>query len=288
MKLKNLNKILAGILLIVCILIGFTVYSQNQRQELEVDYLNVGQGDSILIKTPYEQNILIDGGPDNSVLSGLGNNLAYYDKDIDLVILSHPDADHVTGLVEVLRRYHVKKVMLTGVSHKASYYLAFLDEIKKQNIPTEIVKGPEDITLGKDLDMRILYPLTCLEGQKVENTNDTSIVADLRYKNDSFLFTGDAEQKVEDELISDKVDLSADVLKVSHHGSKTATSQEFLDAVKPQIAVISVGKDNKYGHPTPTVLDRLAQNGIKILRTDKGGTIVIDSDGEHIQIKNQD
>jgi competence protein ComEC len=190
----------------------------------------------------------------------------------------------VTGLVEVLRRYKVKKILMTGVSYTAAYYKAFLAEIKKQNIPVEIIKGPEQINLGQNLKMEVLFPLADLEGESVSNLNDTSIVTKLIYLHDSFLFEGDAEKVVEDQLIADKDDLSANVLKVAHHGSSTATSQEFLEVVRPQVAVISVGKNN-YGHPAPSTLDRLLQNNVKVLRTDQGGTIAIDSDGEQITIK---
>jgi competence protein ComEC len=287
MRRRRLFKILSALLILTCLLIGFTLYSQADRQNLEVDFLNVGQGDAILIKTPYEQNILIDGGPDNSVLSELGKNLAFFDKNIDLVILTHPHSDHVTGLVEVLRRYKVKKVLMTGVLHTAPYYSTFLDEIRKQNIPTEVVKGPENINLGEGLDIKILYPFSDLSGQKSDNLNNTSIVAKLIYKDNSFLFEGDAGKEVEEAMLVNKIDLKSNVLKVAHHGSKNATSQEFLNAVLPQIAVISVGK-NDYGHPSQITIDRLLQNYIKILRTDLVGTIKITSDGKQIEIKNRD
>jgi len=287
MAQKKLFKIFGSLLLLVFLLIGFNVKSQQQRTKLEVDVLDVGQGDAILIKTPYEQNILIDGGPDNTVLAQLGKNLAFFDKNIDLMILTHPHSDHVTGLVEVLRRYKVKKVMMTGVLHTAPYYLAFLDEIKKQNIPVEIVKSPEDIVLSADLDLKILYPLTDLSNQKFDNLNNTSIVSKLIYKNTSFLFTGDAQSEVEDQLLKNKTDLTANVLKVGHHGSKYSTTSEFLEAVKPQYAVISAGKDNDFGHPHMQTLDRLEQDKIGIWRTDLLGTISVISDGQQITIKNR-
>lgn len=281
---KKLFKLLSGLLLIFFFLLALTVNSQKDRQNLEVDFLDVGQGDSILIKTPYEQNILIDGGPDNSVLSELGRNLAFFDKELDLVILTHPHDDHVAGLVEILRRYQVKKVLITGVLHTAPDYLAFLNEIKRQGIETELADSPKDIALGDDLVLKILYPLSDLSGQKFENLNNTSIVAKLIYKNNTFLFTGDAEAEEEDELIKSGADLSAQVLKVGHHGSKTSTSQAFLDKVQPQYAVISVGQDNAFGHPDLRTLNTLEQNNVEILRTDLLGTIKIIADGNNLQL----
>ncbi len=288
MKTKQLIKILLGVLAIVIFLIGFTYYSQSERQNLEVDFLNVGQGDSILIKTPYNQNILIDGGPDNSVLSELGKNLSFYDKNIDLIILTHPHSDHVTGLVEILRRYQVKKVIMTGVKYSASYYQAFLDEIKKQNIDTEIIKGPEDVILGNNLEIKILYPSSDISGQTSKDANDESVITKLIYFKEAFLLTGDAEAKVEDNLIDNKFDLSADVLKVPHHGSCASLDQKVIEAVRPEMAIISVGADNKYGHPCAQTLDLLNADKIPIFRTDKQGTIKLISDGNLVKIKNQD
>jgi competence protein ComEC len=283
---KKLLKILGSLLILVFMLIGFAVNSQQDRTKLEVDYLDVGQGDAILIKTPYEQNILIDGGPSSKVLAELGQHLAFFDKKLDLVVLTHPHADHVAGLVEVLRRYEVKKVLITGVSHTAPDYLAFLQEISDQKIPVEYADGLRDINLGQDLDLKILYPFKDLQGQKFENLNITSIVTKLIYKNNTFLLTGDAEELVENDLLSAKVDVSAQVLKVGHHGSKYSSSPAFLAAVKPQYAVISVGAKNDFGHPHLRTLDNLQKQGITILRTDQLGTIKFVSDGTNLQLKN--
>jgi len=283
--LRKVSKILGSALLIIFLLIAFTAQSQNQRQNLVVDFLDVGQGDAILIKTPYEQNILIDGGPNNAVLAKLGQHLAFFDKNIDLVVLTHPHVDHVTGLVEVLRRYKVKKVLMAQVLDRSPPYLAFLAEMEKQKIELEKADGPKDIVLGQDLDLKILYPFDDISQKNFDNLNDSSIVAKLIYKNKSFLFTGDAGLPIEQDLLNNKVDVSANVLKVGHHGSKYSTSQEFLDAINPQYAVIEVGQDNSYGHPHLVTLNRLAQKGIQILRTDLQGDVEIISDGNNLIIK---
>ncbi len=285
---KKLFKIIGSLLVIIFFLIGYAVDSQIDRQNLEVCFLDIGQGDSILIKTPYEQNILIDGGPNNSVLSQLGRNLAFFDKEIDLMILTHPHSDHVVGLVEVLRRYNVEKVLMTGVLHTSPDYLAFLEEIKERGIKTELVNSQRDIILGDDLILQILYPWQDLSGQKVENLNNSSIVAKLIYKNNSFLLTGDAEIEVEEELVQSQTDLSAQVLKVGHHGSKSSTSQEFLDKVKPQYVVIQSGADNNFGHPHLRTISRLEQNGIEILRNDQSGAIIFVSDANNLKVKNRE
>jgi competence protein ComEC len=164
-------------------------------------------------------------------------------------------------------------------------YLAFLEEINKQNIATEIADSSRDIMLGQDLNLKILYPFNNISQKSFVDLNDSSIVAKLIYKNNSFLFTGDAGEAVEKDLLDNKVDVLANVLKVGHHGSKYATSQEFLEAVKPHDAVIEVGKDNGFGHPHLRALDRLIQNNIEILRTDLQGTITLVSNGIDVEIK---
>ncbi len=282
---KKLLKILGSLLAIVFLLIGFAVNSQQDRTKLEVDFLDVGQGDAILIKTPYEQNILIDGGPNAKVLSELGKNLAFFDKKIDLVVLTHPHSDHVAGLVEVLRRYNVQKILMTGVLHTAPDYLAFLKEIDDQQISVDYANGLRDINLGQDLTLKILYPLKDLNGQKIEELNNSSIILKLIYKNNTFLFTGDAEELVETDLLSAKLDLSAQVLKVAHHGSKYSSSDPFLTAVNPQYAVIQVGENNAFGHPHLRTLDKLAKRNIEVLRTDHLGTIRAVADGNIVLFK---
>ncbi|MBD3359682.1 MAG: MBL fold metallo-hydrolase [Candidatus Buchananbacteria bacterium] len=282
---KKLFKILGSLLVIVFFLIGFAVNSQIDRQNLEVCFLDVGQGDAILIKTPYEQNILIDGGPDNSILSQLGNNLAFFDKELDLVILTHPHSDHVAGLVEVLRRYSVNKILMTGVSHTSPDYLTFLEEVSLQKIETEITDSQKDIVLGDDLVLRILYPWTDLSGQEVASLNNSSIITKLIYKDTSFLLTGDAEEQVEHDLVNNQIEIKADVLKLGHHGSKYSTTQEFLDQVQPQYGVIQVGQDNKFGHPHLRILKRLEDNNIQFFRNDLDGPIIFISDGQNLSLK---
>jgi competence protein ComEC len=282
---KKLSKILGSLLVIVFFLIGFAVNSQIDRQNLEVCFLDVGQGDAILIKTPYEQNVLIDGGPDNSILSQLGNNLSFFDKELDLVILTHPHSDHVAGLIEVLRRYNISKVLMTGVRHTSPDYLTFLKEIKLQNIETETANSQKDIVLGNDLILKILYPWTDLSGQEVESLNNSSIIAKLIYQDTSFLLTGDAEELVEHDLLNNQIDVKAEVLKLGHHGSKYSTTQEFLDQVQPKYGVIQAGQGNKFGHPHLRILKRLEDNNIQVFRNDLQGPIIFMSDGQNLSIK---
>lgn len=260
--------------------------SREERGKLVVNFFDIGQGDSIFIKTPNNQKILIDGGPDNGVLAKLGRNLSFYDKRIDLIILSHPHSDHLVGLIEVLKRYRVKKILSTGVLHTTPEYLAWLEEVKRQKISLEIATRGQSFDFGGETKLEILYPFENLAGQSVDDLNNTSIVSKLIFKNNSFLFMGDAETVVEEKLISSGVDLKADVLKIGHHGSKNATSQNFLEKVNPKNTVISVGAKNKFGHPSRLVTSRLEWMSIKIFRTDINRDIKFLSDGDNITLKN--
>lgn len=251
--------------------------------ELEVDFFDVGQGDAILIKTPYGQNVLIDGGPDDSVASRLAENLPWWDRRIDLMVLTHPHNDHVTGLIDVIKRYNVEKILYTGVIHSAPNYLAWLELIKENKIPLIIIDRPQTVKLGVDSELWIIYPRIGLLGKEVDNLNNSSLVLKLIYGRTGFLFTGDIETEVERELTESGVDLSADVLKVSHHGSDASNSQEFLEKVKAEIAVIQVGKDNEFGHPSRRAVKRLEKTGARVFRVDLDGTVKLFSDGEDVK-----
>ncbi len=275
-------------ILLVVILIAFiaVLLFLPREKNLEVIFLDIGQGDSILIKTPFGQNILIDGGPDKSVLKGLGKNLAWWDREIDLMILTHPHDDHVTGLIEVLKRYKVKKILYTGVTHNAPNYIKWLEVIKEKNIPLVISDKIQKINLGENCFFEIIYPDTSFLNKDVGNLNNSSIVAKLVYRENSFLFTGDIEKETEEVLLKNKANLKADILKVAHHGSDTGSSEEFLERVSPKTAVILVGQDNDFGHPSKRVLIRLEKNDVKIMRTDREGEIKLKSDGKNIKINN--
>ncbi len=248
---------------------------------LEVVFFDVGQGDSILIKSPYGQNILIDGGPDNKVLEKLGNNLSWYDKEIDLLIISHPHDDHIIGFIEIVKRYKVNKIIYTGVKHSSPGYLKLLKEIEKKEIPLVVIDQIQNIFLGDNCDLNILYPNESFLDKKVKNLNNNSIVSKLDCIGHKFLFTGDAEKEQEEEILNSGVDIKADVSKLGHHGSNTSNTYDFLKTVNPTFAVIQVGADNDFGHPKKSVLDFLDAENIKYFRNDLDGTIkFIDMKGE--------
>ncbi|MDD4900522.1 MAG: ComEC/Rec2 family competence protein [Patescibacteria group bacterium] len=279
-KLCKIFLILGIAAILVAIPLFWLYWSQPQK--LEADFLDVGQGDAILIKTPAGQNVLIDGGPDKTVVRRLSENLAWWDKEIDLMILTHPHDDHVTGLIEVLKRYQVKKILYTGVTHNAPNYLSWLKLVRDKKVPLEIVDRAQTIALGENTRLEILYPNSSLLNRAIKDLNQSSIISKLIYGQKKILLTGDAGAEVEDALIAAGVDLPADVLKVGHHGSSYSTGEAFLKLVRPDIAVIAVGRDNQFGHPSLRTIKRIERQGAKIYRTDLEGTIRLASDGRKI------
>ena len=263
------------ILAITGIFLAFPFFwiTLSAENKLEIAFLDVGQGDASLIKTPFGQNVLIDGGADYKVIEELEKELPWWDRAIDLMVLTHPHNDHVAGLIFVLERYDVKKILYTGVVHSAPAYLEWLKIIKAKNIPLIIIDRPQKIIFGDSCFLDIIYPRKSLLGKSVNNLNNSSIIAELDCENKTVLFMGDAEIEVEEELIKIGDLGSVEILKVGHHGSNTSSHQEFLELVNPQKAIISVGKDNKFGHPSRRIIKRLERLGSEVLRTDLDGTI---------------
>jgi len=251
---------------------------------LKVVFFDVGQGDCIFIETPQGHQIMIDGGPDAAVVKKLKKEVPFWDRGIDLVILTHPEKDHLAGLLEVLKRYRIDHILWTGVARKTDDYNEWKELIKTEGAKTAVVKGGESIKAG-DVEINILYPLESLEGKEFENSNDTSIVSRLIFYDSTFLFTGDITSKVELKLVDKDVSLKSEVLKVAHHGSKYSSADGFLNTVSPDIAVIQVG-NNPYGHPAQEVLQRLDKFGVETFRTDIDGDIKLISDGSNLLIKN--
>ena len=261
----------------IAVTVWFFNFQEISGKFLKVKFLDVGQGDAEFIETPDKKQILIDGGPDLSILEKLGKAMPFYDRYIDLVILSHPEADHLNGLIEVLKRYQIGAVITNGVIRETSQYKEFMDTIKAKRIPVYIAKSGGEIDFNENIKMDILYPFENLKGKILSDSNDSSIVAKLIYNNFETIFTGDIEKSAENKLVESKIDLNSDILKIAHHGSKTSTSEQFLKAVNAFVAIIEVGKDNKYGHPHQEVLERL--KNLQIFQTGKDGDIEILSDG---------
>ncbi len=277
--------IFLGILFALNILAWSVVFDLSQQKFLEVNFFDVGQGDAIFIETSQSQQVLIDGGPSSKILEKLGKEMPFWDRDIDLIILTHPEADHLIGLLDILKKYKVENILWTGIIRDTPEYKEWEELIKKEGAKIFIASNGQKIKTANGISIDILFPFENAEGKEFENSNDTSVVSRLVLGYNSFLFTGDISETAEKEIITKTIEIDSDVLKISHHGSKYSSSEEFLREVSPEIAVISVGKDNSYGHPTTEVLENLNKYGIKVLRTDEAGDIKIISDGKKIKIE---
>lgn len=252
------------------------------EETLKVYFFDVGQGDSALIVSPTGTQILIDGGPDDAVLQRLGSVMPFYDRSLDAIILTHPHADHVNGLVKVLERYQVSMVIESGASYTTGAYEEWDRRIRDKHIPRIIAVSGQRLVAGGDLRLAVIAPLESFEHVSRKNVHDAMVVAELYYGKTSVLFTGDMEDDLERKLLYFGVLPDADILKVGHHGSKTSTSEALLKIVSPETAIISSGEKNKYGHPHADVLTRLEQFGIPIHRTDEAGTIILTIDGSGV------
>ncbi len=236
----------------------------------EVVFFDVGQGDAVFIKTPQGHRILVDGGPGDKILEHLGRELSFLEDKIDLVILTHPHYDHVAGLMEVLETYQVENVICTGVKGESDIALEWREEIKERGyIKAEAGKR----VFSENFSLEIVHPEESLKGEKVDDLNTASVIAYLEMKGKDFFLTGDAYTPQEKEVLSSYNLPEVDVLKVGHHGSRTSTSGELVSTLSPAYGVIMVGEDNRYGHPHEETLETLRENEVKVLRTDKHGTV---------------
>jgi competence protein ComEC len=231
-------------------------------------FLNVGQGDSTLI-TSGSRQVLVDGGPDNSVIAELSRVMPAWDRTIDLIVLTHPQSDHLTGLFTVLERYQVSEILATFADYDSSLNREWLKAVKKSGAKLNYVDPSDDYYFG-DLCIDTLLPLT--SSAQSADINEDSVILRISGRESTALLMGDAGFATEEDLLNIYPGASANILKVGHHGSKYASSTNFLDQINLGSAVISVGK-NSYGHPSPDTLDRLSQADAKIYRTDTDGTV---------------
>ncbi|MEI6510728.1 MAG: ComEC/Rec2 family competence protein [Candidatus Uhrbacteria bacterium] len=244
--------------------------------ELRVWFFDVGQGDSIFIETPDHHQILVDGGPSQEVLSKLGQVMQPWDRSIDAIVLTHPHKDHVAGLVSVLERYDVATVYDGGALSHTGEMDAFEADTVAEHAPTKHLVAGDHFAYG-DVTLEVLAPTKPIDGTYPKDPNEASVVMLVTYHDTTLLLTGDAPADVEHDILPEVGDV--DVLKVGHHGSRTSSSTEFLDAVTPEFAIISDGIDNSYGHPHPATLQRLDDRHIRVERTDLDGDILLTSTG---------
>ncbi len=272
---KNIVVVATILILFLACFLVWGLFFFLPRQQLSLKFYDVGQGDSVFIRTPAGYKIVVDGGPNNKVVNYLDKELALWDRKIDLLVLTHPQADHLFGLVEVVKRFKIGKLLISGVDNDTNLYKLWMKTLKEIGINPIIVTQSSTISLSDTVNFGVVWPKE--EKPQVSDLNEACIVMKVSYGNFDALLTGDADQKVQPYGSS----LSeVEVLKVPHHGSKTAMSDEFVSLIKPQVSVISLGKNNSYGHPGKSTLEQLQKIKSKIFRTDQNGTIEIVSDGD--------
>ncbi|MFH1714074.1 MAG: ComEC/Rec2 family competence protein [Candidatus Nealsonbacteria bacterium] len=286
MTKKNLFSFILIVIFILNLFAWSKVYFLLQPETVKVLFFDVGQGDSIFIETPEGHQMLIDGGPGIAVLEKLGKVMPFWDRTIDLVILTHPEYDHLSGILEVLKNYKVENILWTGVKRDTAEFQEWLGLIKEEGANIYIAQAGQRISWGtfeKEKEyLDVLFPLDNLEGRELKSANNSSVVIKLVFWENEFLFTSDIEAVIERKLLREGVDVNSDVLKVAHHGSKTSSLAEFIEKVSPEVAVIQVGSENFYGHPATETLEVLENYGINIFRTDLQGDIKLTANKERI------
>ncbi len=290
---KRFAVLLLGILSVVFAFSGCSEVSGNitnavagnaelSAENLQVHFISVGQGDSELIKLPTGENVLIDAGDTDCAETLLSYLKKQGVEEIDMAVATHPHSDHIGSMQKVIENFKVDKILMPDRDYDTLVYTNLLYSIDENNVERIVAKYGDEFDEG-DAHFEVLGPI-----KEYDEVNDSSIVLMMTYGDNRFLFTGDQESDAEKDVISMGYDLHADVLKVGHHGSKTSSCQEFIDAVRPSIAVIEVGEGNKYGLPKDEVIMRIARSGATVYRTDKSGNIVISSDGKKLYVKTDD
>jgi competence protein ComEC len=269
---KNWRFAIVLAVLLANIFVWYAVQREQPSNILTVAFLNVGQGDAIYIESPTHHQLLIDGGPSQAILGELRKVMPFYDRTIDTILVTNPDKDHYAGFIDILDRYKVTTVLEPGSPSDTETYKIFSRTVDAERAQEIIARRGTMIDLGGGAVLEILYPD---HDVSAETTNDASVIARLVYGSTTIMFTGDTTKKSEAYILSlDGTRLDSDILKVAHHGSKTSSSEDFVKAVSPQYAVISAGKNNRYGHPSKETTDLFSTLNIPVLGTYEKGTIV--------------
>ncbi|KMY28160.1 competence protein [Lysinibacillus xylanilyticus] len=275
------------VLLCIFLLAGCTETLNEEKvsvtagHEMRVHFIDVGQGDSIFIESPNGKTMLVDGG-----VKGAGQNVVSYLKELgvkklDIVVATHPDADHIGGLIPVLNSIDIGQFYDSGKVHTSQTFEEMLTLIDTKNIPYNVPKTGDSIAFDDEINVKVLNA-----NENATDNNDASIVLKIAYGNVSFLLTADAGVALEKEMMQD--DVKATILKAGHHGSNTSSSAEFIQAVHPEVTILSYGEGNKYGHPHAEVVERLQAIGSKIYATAEAGTVIVSTDGVNYDVNSKE
>jgi len=282
MKNKTSKLIFLAVLFVFNVFVwGEIILTDWDSNILTIRFLDVGEGDAIFIDDSYGNQILIDGGMGNNILEKLDKYLPFYDRTIEMIVLTHADFDHLGGVLKALESYKVENFLYSGIVLMGKSYQQFiklLEEEKLKIIPAQV---GQSVVLGNGASLNVLYPDEAVDGLEIENANEYSVVAKLVFNDFSLLLPGDAGRRLEAHLLNSGLNLKSDILKVAHHGSKYSTHPLFFIRTNPELVIISVG-ENSYGHPTQEVLNILKNT--LTLRTDLDGDVTIKTDGKKMKI----
>jgi len=270
------------VVIINLILIGIW-WIDSSNNLLSVYYLDIGQGDSVLVRTPDRKYMIIDGGPDNTILGEIGEILPFWVRKIDIVIVTHPDTDHIGGLVDFISRYDVDTIIFNDIVFNSVLFREFKIRIQEYEISTIHPVAGNELQLGCCVKLDVLWPDSLEQAEKL-GSNDSSVTVILNYGEVSMFMGGDLPIEYEEDAVENE-NIDVDILKLGHHGSRTSTSEKFLAKIKPEVAIISCGADNKFGHPHQEVIDIVDEHGAKIYRTDISGRVKVSSDGKEYWIE---
>lgn len=273
------------LLLVTCFIVWYAIYRENREGILTFAVLDVGQGDSLFIESPTGVQVLVDGGRDKILMREISKVIPWYDRHIDMLVVTNPDRDHYEGFISLLKKYSVDKILEPGTFNPNEAYGVLEKEIVNKNIQKTIAIRGQVIDLGGGAYLQILFPDRDIFGL---SPNDGSIVMKLVYGDTSVMLQGDSTARIEEYLFKlGTTTLQSTILKVGHHGSRTSSIEKYVGAVSPKWAVISSGKNNSYGHPHKETLETLGKLKIPTLNTCNNGRIFFQSDGKNFILKNK-
>jgi competence protein ComEC len=302
MKARTLSLSAAFLVLLACVVVFHPFSWPRPDGRLHIDFLDVGQGDAALVTFPDGQTLLVDGGgrsknvvedpetdepfePDIRSIGEAVDSAFLWDRGysrVDYILATHADADHIQGLSDVAKNFTVNTAIFGRTPMRNPNFADVAEALKNKGIPVEIIARGDRLTFG-DVKIEVMYPFATDDPDAVSD-NDHSLVLRMVYGGRTFLLTGDIERGAEGDLINGGGTVAADLVKVAHHGSRTSSTQAFIDAVRPQYAVISVGRTSRFGHPHPEVVQRWIDSGVKVMRTGERGTISVSTDGSDLEI----
>ncbi|MDP3982642.1 MAG: MBL fold metallo-hydrolase [bacterium] len=296
---KKIFSLVIPVLILILYLILYLSQFSSPNNEARIIFCDVGQGDGIYLDLPNNVDVVIDGGPNNKILECLGKYMPFWDREIEIVVLTHPQADHLNGLIEVMRRYQVKHFVTSPIGNATKGYQELTKVIQEGDTTIQNIYTGDEIKIS-NITLRTLWPSreyvednssatisANILGATTTNAdlNDFSVILQLEYGAFDAVFTGDADENIQDEILAANTKLKpVEIFKIPHHGSRYGLLDEFIDRFEPGFAVISVGK-NQWGHPTPELLSRLSLRSIPILRTDNDGDIVVITNGQQYWIE---